>query len=721
MKKRNTIFALLAFVVIFSLIAASSISAAFWGQQNSQNPDFKVKPLEKGKGLSNSPNFVDGEILVKYKNDNKPFRVVKVPKGQVIAQAKAYQSRKDVEYAEPNYIAYADFVPNDPYYSPYQWNFDNNDPNYLDSQGIGMEEAWDKADGSGVVVAVIDTGLYLGGQDTPQVCSEIAGRDFVNGDNDSNDDNGHGTHVAGTIAQSTNNEFGVAGIAHAACILPLKALGSDGTGTYADIIGAIKYAVDNGADIINMSLGSNSDSKAMSDAINYASLTTFIVAAAGNENTSDPHYPSAYESVISVSATGYDKGLARYSNYGPTIDIAAPGGDMFEYTYNPAGRIKRIDEKDLNGDGYPDGILQETIGSKGLSYYFYEGTSMAAPHVSGVAALVMSMGVDDPLKVRQILKLSAEDLGTEGWDPYYGNGFLDAYAAVSSVVDDDNLPPVADAGGPYTGTEDVVITFDGTASADEDGSIVSYKWDFGDNSPTATGATTSHLYLAGGTYTVSLTVVDNQGASNSATTTATVVEVNDEPVADAGGPYEGIVDVAIDFDGSATSDFDDDELLYIWSFGDRSSASGTNLFNPSHIYTAAGSYIVKLSVSDGNGGSDLATTTVVISELKITQIFIEFFDIDWSPKGVFYTAVVNMRIADEYGAGVADAVVIGDWSGDVANISNSGVTDADGYVIFKSSSLKKPSSGTTAKFSVTGVVKEPFEWDGLGGEGEIEI
>lgn len=419
--KQTKKITIITFLVLLVFISADAIA------KNKQGGDLRVKDV---RFTSNEKTlFRADEIVVKYKNDNKPFRVLKVSQGESVAEAIVRQKKnKDVIYAEPNYIAYADMIPNDPFYSPYQWHFDN-----AEYGGINIEEAWNTTKGEGAVVAVIDTGLRLGGADTP-VCV-YPGYDFVNNDNDPSDDEGHGTHVTGTIAQNTNNGIGVAGVAYQSCIMPIKALNALGEGSYTNIANAIYFAVDNGANVINMSLGGYSSDNTLANAVAYADAHgVIVVAAAGNDSTNIPHYPSAYETVISVGATGYDNSLASYSNYGSTVDVVAPGGDMFEYLYNPAGRIKGEIVKDLNGDGYPDGILQETFDDTGFGYFFYQGTSMAAPHVAGVAALLVSMGKTDPKEVRSILESTATDLGTLGRDDIFGYGLINAAAAVETAV-----------------------------------------------------------------------------------------------------------------------------------------------------------------------------------------------------------------------------------------------------------------------------------------------
>ena len=171
--------------------------------------------------------FVPDEIVVKFKGDKEPFRVIKVSQGKVREEMGKFKGRTDVEYAEPNYIAYTQMVPNDLYYK-YQWHLDN--PVY---GGIQMEEAWSISTGAGMTVAVVDTGIRKG-TDLANTCF-VPGYDYVNNDADPIDDNGHGTHVAGTVAQSTNNALGVSGVAFKSCLMPVKLLGATGAGTYANV------------------------------------------------------------------------------------------------------------------------------------------------------------------------------------------------------------------------------------------------------------------------------------------------------------------------------------------------------------------------------------------------------------------------------------------------------------------------------------------------------
>lgn len=331
---------------------------------------------------------------------------------QVIEKLKqSDELRKLTEYVEENYVYSMEFIgdtaPNDPMYKE-QWNL----------KAIDIEKAWQKTKGKGITIAVIDTGVSRVAD--LKNTNFVKGYDFVNDREDASDDNGHGTHVAGTIAQSTNNNFGVAGIAYEASIMPLKVLSASGAGTIADIAEAIIFAADNGANVINMSLGGGGESKLMQDAIDYAyKKGVTIVAAAGNSNRNAAFYPARYPKVIAVSATGITGDKAPYSNYGAGIDVAAPGGSI--------ARSKTGETGDTSG-----GILQNTIDPKTKESVFrsFQGTSMAAPHVSGVVALIEASGVKEPQKIAQILKQSSRKVADDTLN-YYGAGHLNAAAAVN--------------------------------------------------------------------------------------------------------------------------------------------------------------------------------------------------------------------------------------------------------------------------------------------------
>ncbi|MFY3746515.1 S8 family serine peptidase [Anaeromyxobacter sp. Red801] len=356
----------------------------------------------------------------------------------------ALRRRADVESADPNFVFQPALVPTDTYYK-YQWHYPL----------ISLPQAWDLTTGvAGAVVAVVDTGVFLAHPDLSGQL--VTGYDFIRDPTMANDGNGidpnpddpgdaatlggsswHGTHVAGTVAAAADGK-GVVGVAWNARVMPLRALGVGG-GTSYDIMQAVRYAAglanDSGtvpatrAAVINLSLGCQGCFSSTEQAV-YTSARNagvIVVAAAGNEASSAPGYPAAYAGVLSVSAVDMKGAKAPYSNTGSTIDLAAPGGNT---------------AVDLDGNGYADGVLstlvKDTTGTREPIYAFYQGTSMAAPHVAGVMALMKSVCPQlAPATVDQLLQDNGgqltRDLGTPGRDDTFGWGLIDALKAVQAA------------------------------------------------------------------------------------------------------------------------------------------------------------------------------------------------------------------------------------------------------------------------------------------------
>ena len=500
------------------VISAILLTMAIGYGQGPQTKSLRVNP--------NQVEFVPQEILVKFKpavpdqvinaintlhgtqvlytSPLAGFKRLRIPANKTIAEmVEIYRRNPNVAFADPNTVCYAQQTsPNDPYFS-YQWHLQNSIYG-----GIKVLAGWAIQPGgnSDVIIGILDTGIayedygrtYKKAPDLTGT-SFVAGYDFINNDAHPNDDEGHGTHVAGTVAQTTNNALGVAGIAYNCALMSVKGLNSSGSGTTQTLIDGLHFAADHGADVINMSLGwppGYYPGDLLRDAIAYAyNKGVTLVAASGNDGATVVSYPAAFDNyVIAVGATRYDEAVAYYSNTGASLDLTAPGGDL---------------NVDQNGDGYGDGVLQQTFGSKpsDFGYYFYTGTSMATPHVAGVAALVIANGITGPDNVRNTLQTSAEDHGAVGWDSEYGWGIIDASAALGSPGV--NRPPLADAGGPYTGTVGASVLFDGSGSSDPDGDQLTYLWDFGDGS-SSTEMSPAHSFSAAGTYSVILTVYDGK-------------------------------------------------------------------------------------------------------------------------------------------------------------------------------------------------------------------
>jgi serine protease len=382
-----------------------------------------------------TPPFVNGQVVIEGSPMTIPsgYQVVKyLPNANLTVVAVSHGSEwghvqqliQHGRRAGLNYLAKKNATVDDPFFS-YQWHFTN----------IQANQAWDVSTGVGATVAVLDTGLRAGGEDG--IGCLVAGIDIVYGNPDPHDGDGHGTHVSGTIAQATNNATGVAGLAHGACVMPVKVLDDSGSGSFADIADGIIWAVDHGADVINMSLGTDARHKLRNDpivdpALDYAYLNNVtVVCAAGNDGwRRNVGYPAIYHTTIAVGATDYNNKVVRYSNKGDGLDLVAPGGDT---------------SKDLNGDGYVDGVLQETYVDGGWGYYFYQGTSMATPHVAALAAMLIANGTaNSPGQVLDVLAATALDLNDAGYDSTSGHGLIQAYDALL------NQPCVDGDGDGYT-------------------------------------------------------------------------------------------------------------------------------------------------------------------------------------------------------------------------------------------------------------------------------
>lgn len=301
-------------------------------------------------------------------------------------------------------------APNDPLYK-IQWNL----------QMLHAEEAWKQNAGQNARVAMVDTGLAFWNEEGHHKLEDLEhlqvleGYDFVRQRAEAMDEQGQGSHMAGTIAQSTHNGKGAAGIAYETQIMPFKVLDRQGRGTMADVAAAIRLAGDRKAQVVVLGLGGPKPSEVLHEAVKHARAQgAVIIAATGVKPNETLPYPAAYPEVLAVSAVDYKERLTDYTTRGPNIDIAAPGGQNRQTDYS--------------------GIVQNTIrqgDARSSGYYQWSGTSMAAAHVAGVAALVVSSGVEGPEAVEKVLKETARSKGAKGQKQGYGAGIVDAGRAVA--------------------------------------------------------------------------------------------------------------------------------------------------------------------------------------------------------------------------------------------------------------------------------------------------
>lgn len=384
-------------------------------------------------------------------------RILRVPPQAAERVLAAFQRDGRLEYAERDFKAQAIGLANDPYYTAgYQWHLPK----------IQAPTAWDLTTGSATsVIAVLDTGANYSHPDLQGKL--LTGYDFVNGDNDASDDNGHGTSASGAAAASSDNSTGVASVAWANPVLPLKVLDAAGSGNHSNIAKAINYAADRGARVINLSLGGTSNSLTLQNAINYAwGKGAVVIAAAGNNGNDIPVYPAACDNVVAVSATNSADARPAWSNYGSYVDISAPG---------------------------------ESILTTSLSDYAYvSGTSFSSPIAAATAALIAA--VQPKLTNSQIVDVlvkNCDDIGTAGYDLLYGHGRVNAARAVfatQTLYPTDTTTPLVTISSPADGsilsgtvvinasaTDNVAVTtmqilIDGSLVAEGTSGALAYSW-----------------------------------------------------------------------------------------------------------------------------------------------------------------------------------------------------------------------------------------------------
>ncbi|SDC11185.1 S8 family peptidase [Shouchella lonarensis] len=332
---------------------------------------------------------------------NDPYFVLQQDGKEVTRIIEDLRQQQDISFAEPNY-AFVNQVltqpenirPNDEFFKPHQWNLPQ----------IESEEGWAFSNGKNTTIAIIDTGVD---PRHPDLRGKLVdGYNAIHDNSDFHDENGHGTHVAGIAAAMTNNVEGIAGVSWESKIMPIKALDADGEGSSYSVARAIYWAVDHGADIINLSLGDYEQANILYEAIQYAYANDIVlISASGNDNDDALMYPAAYPEVITVAAVDENRNRAFFSNYGTHVDVAAPG-EHIASTY--------LDQQ----------------------YVVLSGTSMAAPHVAGLAALVRSAQPTlTNAEVGELIMKMADSSGRSAHDMYYGFGEINVKETLRSIQD----------------------------------------------------------------------------------------------------------------------------------------------------------------------------------------------------------------------------------------------------------------------------------------------
>ena len=459
--------------------------------------DDDPRPLRKAtdaiaRGTTDTAPYLRGSVIVKFRPGTSPlaqgamltsvagsattdlsdadFDIVSIDRdADPEAVARRLDAQPDVEYAQARYRVRPLFVPNDPLYTQ-QWNYPM----------LDMERAWDINPGaaSSLTVAILDSGVAyrnislrfsttpvrldgvlfpsLGNIDVPFAAAPelgpsdrfVAPRDFIWDDTTPVDMDGHGTHVAGTIGQVTNNSVGVAGMAFNVRLMPVKVIdgfwdayfGSPFVGTDDVVARGVRYAVDNGAKVLNMSIGrTGPPAPVVQEAIAYAvSRGAFVSVAAGNEfQDGNPvervaEFAPQIDGMVAVAAVGRDRARAVYSSTGPYVELAAPGGD-----FSRGGATSMVLQQTYDStfvDTYVDGPSRFRAPRFDVfGYIRYQGTSMAAPHVSGFAAMLMQQGITSPAAIEAAMKRYATDIGASGRDNEYGFGLINPRAALRGM------------------------------------------------------------------------------------------------------------------------------------------------------------------------------------------------------------------------------------------------------------------------------------------------
>jgi hypothetical protein len=464
--------------------------------------------------------------------------LLEVPVGEEVAIAAQMSNDPNVEIAEPDWItrvgpcetSVSCDLP-DGSLVPYRWDHYNTGSFIVPGSVPALTVATTQPDadidfaemydhlgptfGGSAVLGILDTGIR---PTHPMVVGKILGgkRFIVDAQPSTNftDDHGHGTHVAGIAAGSAGAPITGVAFGSNMKLLIAKVCNSAGQCPVSSTINGIVWLSDNGANVLNLSLGSFGGDPDITVPTTYqaafqyaASKNILPICATGNDDGKANYfggvgYPARFPECMAVGATDWGDTKASYSNYGPQIEVSAPGGD---------------------GERSPYSLILSAHHTSDGAYAFRAGTSMATPQVAGLATVLFATGMTSADAVRQRIRATADDIEAPGFDNRTGSGRINAYRAVTGI--DPNAAPVANAGGPYSGLRNFAIQFDGSSSFDPNMKPVSYEWNFGDPgsaSNTSTSASPSHTYMAAGVYSASLTVTDAAGLTHSATAAVTV-------------------------------------------------------------------------------------------------------------------------------------------------------------------------------------------------------
>jgi len=563
---------IIALTLLLSLAGSASPAFADDGQEESFASDRLIIQFDSGTSWSEIIKVhqqVGGKVVKTIPQINS--QIVTVPKGQKSFKMWVYRLHSKVRCVEPDYVAQVLDVPNDPYFNDsYQWGmFQTQAP-----------QAWDITHGSsGIRIAILDTGVDSSHPDLG--AKVVAKENFTSSDTAEPVNNSHGTHVAGIAAAISNNGIGVAGLGYDCSLMNVKVAGDDGYGYYSWIAQGIIWATDNGADVINLSLGGTSPSSTLEQAVNYAwDHGVVVVAAAGNDGSTSPLYPAYYDKCLAVAATNDNDQLTSWSSHGNWVDVAAPGS---AYSTKPDGQYGNM-----------------------------AGTSMASPHVAGLAGLVFSVAADTNGngrlndEVRATIEATCDDVGI---DVAYGR--INAYHAVGGS----SPAPTGQISGTVTAADNGKAIYRATVTAGTTSVTTNSKGNY----------TISNL--PEGSYTVTASANDYQDASQTVTVAAgktSTANFSLDPIPKQAPVLNPIGNKTVD-EGNllqftiSASDPDGDTLTYSASNLPKAASfsPSTRTFTWTPDYDQAGIYHnIHFEVSDGSL-TDSKDITITVNDVPL--------------------------------------------------------------------------------------------------------